>query len=41
MDAQPEFDASGTLLGGSLVWASARDFAKRLAKQLGLEDPTL
>jgi CubicO group peptidase (beta-lactamase class C family) len=28
MDAQPEFDASGTFLGGSLVWASARDFAK-------------
>ncbi|MEQ8558349.1 MAG: serine hydrolase [Henriciella sp.] len=28
MDAQPEFDAAGTFLGGSLVWASARDFAK-------------
>lgn len=28
MDAQPEFDASGNFLGGSLVWASARDFAK-------------
>lgn len=28
MDAQPEFDASGSFLGGSLVWASARDFAK-------------
>ncbi|MDJ0921637.1 MAG: serine hydrolase [Henriciella sp.] len=28
MDAQPEFDTSGTFLGGSLVWASARDFAK-------------
>lgn len=28
MDAQPEFDPSGTFLGGSLVWASARDFAK-------------
>ena len=28
MDAQPEFDASGTFLGGSLIWASARDFAK-------------
>ncbi|MEL6258897.1 MAG: serine hydrolase, partial [Pseudomonadota bacterium] len=28
MDAQPEFDAEGTFLGGSLVWASARDFAK-------------
>lgn len=28
MDAQPEFDAAGTYLGGSLVWASARDFAK-------------
>ena len=28
MNAQPEFDASGTFLGGSLVWASARDFAK-------------
>lgn len=28
MNAQPEFDAAGTFLGGSLVWASARDFAK-------------
>jgi CubicO group peptidase (beta-lactamase class C family) len=28
MDAQPEFDPAGTYLGGSLVWASARDFAK-------------
>ena len=28
MDAQPEFDTAGTYLGGSLVWASARDFAK-------------
>ena len=28
MDAQPEFDSAGTFLGGSLVWASARDFAK-------------
>jgi len=28
IDAQPEFDPSGTFLGGSLVWASARDFAK-------------
>jgi len=28
MNAQPEFDASGTFLGGSLVWACARDFAK-------------
>ncbi|WP_424339999.1 serine hydrolase domain-containing protein [Henriciella sp.] len=28
MDAQPEFDAAGNFLGGSLVWASARDFAK-------------
>ena len=28
MDARPEFDAAGTFLGGSLVWASARDFAK-------------
>lgn len=28
MDAQPEFDPKGTYLGGSLVWASARDFAK-------------
>ncbi|MCR9079485.1 MAG: beta-lactamase family protein [Hyphomonadaceae bacterium] len=28
MDVQPEFDPAGTFLGGSLVWASARDFAK-------------
>jgi CubicO group peptidase (beta-lactamase class C family) len=28
INAQPEFDTSGTFLGGSLVWASARDFAK-------------
>ncbi len=28
MDAVIEFDAAGTFLGGSLVWASARDFAK-------------
>lgn len=28
MDEQHEFDAAGTFLGGSLVWASARDFAK-------------
>ena len=28
MDAQPEFDPTGTYLGGSLIWASARDFAK-------------
>ncbi len=28
MDAQPEFDPAGTYLGGSLVWASARDFAR-------------
>ena len=28
MDALVEFDSSGTYLGGSLVWASARDFAK-------------
>lgn len=28
MNAQVEFDASGTFLGGSLIWASARDFAK-------------
>lgn len=28
MDAEPEFDAAGTFLGGSLVWASAQDFAK-------------
>jgi CubicO group peptidase (beta-lactamase class C family) len=28
MDTELEFDSSGTFLGGSLVWASARDFAK-------------
>ncbi len=28
MDAQPEFDPAGTYLGGSNVWASARDYAK-------------
>jgi len=28
MNAQVEFDSAGTYLGGSLVWASARDFAK-------------
>ncbi len=28
MDAVPEFDPAATYLGGSLVWASARDFAK-------------
>ena len=28
MNAQVEFDPVGTYLGGSLVWASARDFAK-------------
>ncbi|MEM9939759.1 MAG: serine hydrolase [Pseudomonadota bacterium] len=28
MDAQPEFDAAGTFLGGSHIWASAHDFAK-------------
>ncbi|PHS28692.1 MAG: serine hydrolase [Robiginitomaculum sp.] len=28
MDARIEFDAAGTFLGGSLVWASARDFAR-------------
>ena len=28
MDAVPEFDASSTFLGGSLVYASARDFAR-------------
>lgn len=28
MEAVTEFDAAGTFLGGSLVWASARDFAK-------------
>lgn len=28
MQAVPEFDAAGTYLGGSLVWASAHDFAK-------------
>tara|TARA_R110002051_G_scaffold76055_1_gene139034 strand:+ start:8569 stop:9744 length:1176 start_codon:yes stop_codon:yes gene_type:complete len=28
MDAQPEFDLAGTYLGGSHVWATARDYAK-------------
>lgn len=28
MDAEPEFDLSGTYLGGSHVWATARDYAK-------------
>ncbi len=28
MDGRIEFDAAGTFLGGSLVWASARDFAR-------------
>jgi CubicO group peptidase (beta-lactamase class C family) len=28
MDTELEFDSSGTFLGGSLVWASAREFAK-------------
>lgn len=28
MDAQPEFDAAGTFLGGSHIWASAHDYAK-------------
>ncbi len=28
MDPVLEFDAAGTFLGGSLVWASARDFAR-------------
>ncbi|MCF6292380.1 MAG: beta-lactamase family protein [Robiginitomaculum sp.] len=28
MDVQLEFDPAGTFMGGSLVWASARDFAK-------------
>ena len=28
MSAQPEFDAAGTYLGGSNVWASAHDYAK-------------
>ncbi len=28
MDAIAEFDAAGTFLGGSLVWADARDFAR-------------
>ena len=28
IDAQPEFDAAGTYLGGSNVWASAHDYAK-------------
>ncbi len=28
MDAQIEFDPAGTFLGGSLVWSTARDFAR-------------
>lgn len=28
MDAQPEFDLAGNYLGGSHVWATARDYAK-------------
>jgi CubicO group peptidase (beta-lactamase class C family) len=28
MDTVAEFDSKGTYLGGSLIWASARDFAK-------------
>ncbi|PHS28219.1 MAG: serine hydrolase [Robiginitomaculum sp.] len=28
MDARIEFDPAGTFMGGSLVWASARDFAR-------------
>ena len=28
MDAQPEFDAAGTFIGGAMVYASARDFAR-------------
>lgn len=28
MDTQPEFDLAGTYLGGSHVWATARDYAK-------------
>ncbi|MEL7454621.1 MAG: serine hydrolase, partial [Pseudomonadota bacterium] len=28
MEAQPEFDSAGTFLGGSLVYASAQDFAR-------------